>query len=54
VLLRDGLSPATPSINQGVNILAGASFLALGLVSTSVALKNWWKWRKLLKDYEDE
>jgi membrane protease YdiL (CAAX protease family) len=49
VLLYDGVSSS--DANQSARILAGAASLSLGLVILRAALKNWWKWKKLSKDY---
>jgi multisubunit Na+/H+ antiporter MnhB subunit len=51
-LLHNPIS--TSAGNDTLLLLGGASLLALGLISTWVALKNWWKYRKILKEYKDE
>jgi hypothetical protein len=51
VLLYDGVSSSDAS--QSARIIAGAASLSLGLVVSRTALMNWWKWKKLSKDYRN-
>jgi uncharacterized membrane protein len=43
MLLQEDFSKS--SVNQTASMLAGASFVAIGLISASLAVKNWWKSR---------
>jgi hypothetical protein len=47
VLLHDTSSGAESS--QSAKILSGAACVSVGLVSGWLALANWLKWRKLLR-----
>jgi uncharacterized membrane protein len=51
VLLYDGVSSS--DVNQSTRIIAGAALLSLGLIILRNALKNWWKWKKLSRDYRN-
>lgn len=44
ILLYDAVSVS--DISQTMKVIAGAVFFALGLVTISLLLKNWWEWRK--------
>jgi hypothetical protein len=37
-------------MTQAAKIIGGAALLSLGLFVLGLALKNWWKWRKVLRD----
>lgn len=50
ILLYDAVSVS--DISQTVKVIAGAVFFALGLVTISLLLKNWWEWRKHEKNSE--
>lgn len=43
VLLYDAVSVS--DLSQTVKVIAGAVFFALGLVTISLLLKDWWEWR---------
>jgi membrane protease YdiL (CAAX protease family) len=51
VLLYDGVS--TSDVSQSARTIGGAALLTLGFTIMLIALKNWWKWKKLSKDYRD-
>jgi pilus assembly protein TadC len=51
VLLYDGVS--TNDASQSAKAIGGAALLSLGLTIMRFALKNWWKWRKVSRDYRD-
>jgi pilus assembly protein TadC len=51
VLVYDGIFGADP--NQSTRIIGGAALVSLGLINLRIVLKNWWKWRKLSRDYRD-
>ena len=44
VLLYDAISVS--DLSQTVKVIAGAVFFALGLVTISLLVKDWWEWRK--------
>lgn len=44
VLLYDAVSVS--DLSQTIKVIAGAVFLALGLVTISLLAKDWWVWRK--------
>jgi len=48
VLLYDAVPKS--DLTQTARVIAGAVFLALGLVTLSLVAKDWSKWRKLHKD----
>jgi cytochrome c biogenesis protein CcdA len=48
VLLYDGVT--TADVTQTANIIGGAALLSFGLIVLRAVLKNWWKWRKVLRD----
>jgi cytochrome c biogenesis protein CcdA len=50
-LLYDGVSSS--DANQSARIIGGAALLALGLTIMRTALKNWWKWKKMSRDYRN-
>jgi hypothetical protein len=52
VLLHDGLSG--PDSSQTARILGGATFVSAGLVSGWLALANWFKSRKVLRENKSE
>jgi hypothetical protein len=51
VLLYDGVS--TTDVTQTAKIIGGAALFSLGLIVLRIGLKNWWKWRKISRDYRD-
>ena len=51
-LFYDGIS--TSQLTQTVDMIGGAIFLSLGLVSLWSGIKNWWKWRTLYKENANE
>ncbi len=50
-LLYDGVS--TSDVSQSARIIGGAALLTLGLTISLFVLRNWWKWRKLSRDYRN-
>lgn len=48
VLLYDAVSVS--DLSQTIKVIAGAVFLALGLVTISLLAKDWWEWRKREKN----
>jgi len=49
VLVYDDV--ANSEVSGTVRILGGSVLLSLGLISIWMALKNWWKWRRVEKEY---
>jgi hypothetical protein len=49
VLLYDAISVS--DLSQTVKVIAGAVFFALGLVTISLLVKDWWEWRKQEKNH---
>jgi hypothetical protein len=45
-LLYDGI--ASRDTSQSIHVIGGALLLALGLTISSMALRNWLKWRKIV------
>lgn len=47
VLLHDGFQG--PDLSQTAHVLGGATCLSIGLFVALAAIKDWRKWRKVLK-----
>jgi hypothetical protein len=52
LLLNDGASNSDAS--QTVRVITGAMFLSLGLISICVALRKWWKLKRIYKGTDDQ
>jgi len=50
LLLNDGISKS--DISQTVKVITGAMLLSLGLISICIAVKNWWKVKRIYKETE--
>jgi len=50
LLLNDGASKS--DISQTARVITGAVFLSLGLISICIAIKNWWKVKRIYKETE--
>ncbi len=48
VLLYDAVSVS--DLSQTAKVIAGAVFFALGLVTISLLARNWWEWRKYVRN----
>jgi hypothetical protein len=51
-LLNNGISKS--GLSQTAQVISGAAFLSLGLISSWFTVKNWLKWRREYKEYRDE
>jgi hypothetical protein len=38
------------SVSQTMAMISGAAFLSLGVVTVSLIVKDWWRWKRSLKD----
>ena len=47
-LLYDAVSVS--DLSQTAKVIAGAVFFALGLVTVSLLVKDWWEWKKREKN----
>lgn len=48
VLLYDAVSSS--DLSQTAKVIAGGVFFALGLVTISLLARDWWEWRKHVKN----
>jgi hypothetical protein len=48
ILLYDAVSRS--DLTQTARVIGGAALFSLGLVTLSLVVKDWWKWRKHHKD----
>jgi hypothetical protein len=51
-LLNDGISKS--GLSQTTQVISGAAFLSLGLISAWFTVRNWLKWRREYKEYRNE